>query len=112
LPGIRGRTTSVRIFFCDSLLLPKASIKGAFLMENIRNLLQNEGFHKFLFFLAIIIFNWPFLTIIGEKGTESVFIYLYLSWGLIILLLFFIAQSHKTETSGYKEVKEGEAADV
>jgi hypothetical protein len=81
-------------------------------MKNLRNLFQNESFHKFLFFIAIIIFNWPFLTVLGEKGTKSVFIYLYLAWGLIVLLLFFIAQSHKAEESGYNGMKKGEAADV
>lgn len=101
------------LFVRDSLLcFSKQLTKGAFFMENLRNLLQSDGFHKFLFFIGIIVFNWPFVTIFEKKDTETVFISLYLSWGFIIFLLFCIAQSHKAEKSEYKEVKKGEVADV
>lgn len=62
------------LFVRDSLLcFSKQLTKGAFFMENLRNLLQSDGFHKFLFFIGIIVFNWPFVTIFEKRYGNRIY---------------------------------------
>ncbi|RLB85429.1 MAG: hypothetical protein DRH24_02085 [Deltaproteobacteria bacterium] len=64
-------------------------------MESIRNLLRKTAFHSFLFGIALGLFSWPILALTVENSGITTFIYLFLLWGIIILLLFMMARSLK-----------------
>ncbi|MBN1932445.1 MAG: hypothetical protein JW786_12645 [Desulfobacterales bacterium] len=63
-------------------------------MNNLKSLFRKPGFHSFLFCLCFVLFSWPILTIADRKQNITIFIYLFLIWGIIIFLLFLIAWSH------------------
>lgn len=63
-------------------------------MNNLKCLFRKPGFHFFLFCLCLVLFSWPILTIADQKQNITIFIYLFIVWGIIIFLLFLIARSH------------------
>ena len=51
---------------------------------------RKTNFHKFIFSIALLLFNWPFLSITMTGKPEYSYAYLFLTWLLIIFLLLFM----------------------
>jgi len=68
-------------------------------MQSIRRLFQKKEFHLFLFFVSMVLFNWPFLNIAAETQSYLFFVYIFSVWAIIILLSCLIARSHTFTTS-------------
>jgi hypothetical protein len=62
-------------------------------MERFKNLLKQTEFHVFLFCLSLILFGWPVVNFSDLERLEIRFVYLFLVWGVIILLLYFVGES-------------------
>ncbi len=62
------------------------------------NLASLEMF-LFLFFFAL--FGWPIITIVDRTHDSSIFIYLFLVWGIVILLIALISLSLKPSHSSH-----------
>ncbi len=67
-------------------------------MKRFNLLLRKPELQVFLFCLASLLLNWPFLTIFHGKRPEVLFIYLLLVWVITIVLLFLVARSCRGET--------------
>lgn len=57
-------------------------------MDKFRNIVRQQGFQVAVFVLFLILFNWPLLSIVNGKGPWPVFLYLFTSWGVLVLILF------------------------
>lgn len=68
-------------------------------MKAIQDLLRRKEFYLFLFLISMILFNWPFLSIVAEKQTHVLFFYIFWVWAIIIFLSYLIARSHQTKAS-------------
>jgi cbb3-type cytochrome oxidase subunit 3 len=66
-------------------------------MKMLRQLFQKKEFHLFLFFISIILFNWPFLNIVTDSQSSLFFVYIFFVWSIIIFLTCFIAYSFKPD---------------
>ncbi len=62
-------------------------------MKTIAQLLKKKEFHLLLFFICMIVFNWPFLNIVAETRCYLFFVYIFSAWAVIIFLSFLIAHS-------------------
>ena len=62
-------------------------------MEKLSNILRQPGFHLWLFSFCLFLFSWPILKIPEKPLNETLFIYLFVVWSIIVLLLFLIAAS-------------------
>ncbi len=47
----------------------------------------------FIFFLSVVLFNWPFLSIFEE----SPYRYLFVVWAIVIGVVFFLTTTPKTD---------------
>jgi len=56
-------------------------------------MLRHPEFSVVLFFLCLCIFGWPFISIPGADSLKSMFLYLFISWGIVIVLLFLIGNT-------------------
>lgn len=54
---------------------------------------KKTNLHKLLFSIALLLFNWPFISITMTGKPEYSYLYLFLAWLLIILFVFFIQES-------------------
>lgn len=64
-------------------------------------MLRHPEFNVVLFVLCICTFGWPFISIPGSNSLEAMFYYLFLSWGIVIgLLLFMALLSENEDTPG------------
>ena len=78
-------------------------------MKKLRSILRLPGFHVLLFSLCLVLFGWPLLTIAEKEHGEAIFSYLFLVWGITIVLLFLVARSLSMRDSGEtKEINEEE----
>lgn len=68
-------------------------------MQSVRRLFQKKEFHLFLFFVSMVLFNWPFLNIVAERQSYLFFIYIFSVWAVIIFLSCLIARSYPFTTS-------------
>jgi hypothetical protein len=66
----------------------------------------------FLFFFCLVLFTWPLLSVVQDSDAEAVFYYLYLSWGLVILLLFLSRKSTDIKASTETDPDKQEVNDV
>ncbi|MEO1514661.1 MAG: hypothetical protein AAFV95_06600 [Bacteroidota bacterium] len=52
-----------------------------------------------LFFVAVLLFNFPLLSIFGERSTSAgfpmLYIYFFLVWGVLIALIYFWLEKKK-----------------
>jgi hypothetical protein len=62
-------------------------------------LLRESRFHAFLFALFFLGLVWPILAIPSNQGATSLFRYLILAWGLMILSLCALACGLRGETT-------------
>jgi hypothetical protein len=76
------------------------------LMKKMKARFGKPETQGFLFALALLLLNWPLLSIAGDKGPFSLYIYLFLVWLVIILLIFIIAISAGSGTPP-PDAKEG-----
>jgi hypothetical protein len=74
-------------------------------MERLRSLLRQREFHVLLFFLSAILVSWPFVTFSDVERLKVMFKYLFLTWGVIILLLFLVSRS-LVDSSDSEETEE------
>ncbi len=63
-------------------------------MKRIKVLLRQPEFHALLFILGLILFSYPLLIMTNESHPASVYLSLFLPWGLMILLLFLTTRSY------------------
>ncbi|MEW6349451.1 MAG: hypothetical protein AB1646_10355 [Thermodesulfobacteriota bacterium] len=61
-------------------------------MERLRNLLRQREFHVLLFCLAIVLVSWPLVSFSDLDRLKAMFAYLFLVWGLIIMLLLAVSR--------------------
>ena len=57
-------------------------------MDRLKKLAEQTAFQIWLFFLCLILFNWPLLTVIPLDRQGCLFLYIFAAWALVILLLF------------------------
>jgi hypothetical protein len=69
-------------------------------MKKLAQLLRQPGFHIFLFCLFLALAGWPFLAVAGASGVAGLFRYLLLIWGILVVLLFLVNMSLRSDTSG------------
>ena len=77
-------------------------------MRSLARLLRQPAFHIFVFCLLFMLINWPFLAISATNGLQSIFLYLFVLWPILILLLFLIQKSLRGNgPGGDQDVKRG-----
>jgi putative effector of murein hydrolase len=64
-----------------------------------KKLFKNSAFHALLFCLFLTLFNWPILSIPEQRQDKTLFIFLFYTWGLLILLLLLIGISVRGDSS-------------
>ncbi|HMK33889.1 MAG TPA: hypothetical protein VK463_02400 [Desulfomonilaceae bacterium] len=62
-------------------------------MERLKNLLRQTEFPIFLFFVSLVLFNWPVVNLSDVHRLEIPFIYLFTTWGIVVLLLYLAGKS-------------------
>jgi hypothetical protein len=60
-------------------------------MDRFKNVVKRPVFHLFLFGLALAFFGWPFLSIPDSRQGFLIFSYLFVAWGVVITILFYMA---------------------
>jgi hypothetical protein len=75
-------------------------------MKQFWNLCRQTEFHLLLFFLGVVLFNWPFLAIFHSEQPQTTFICLFVLWGLGVVLLFFISRCCKKTGSDGSSTKD------
>ncbi len=60
-------------------------------MKRFFDYFLRPGFYLILFGLAVVLYNWPILTIPDEHSLPVMFGYLFSCWLLLILVLFLAA---------------------
>ena len=63
-------------------------------MKRLKIALKQPEFHIFLFSLALMLFSYPLTLMAKEAFPTIVFVSLFLPWGIIIVLLFFMSKSY------------------
>jgi hypothetical protein len=81
-------------------------------MKKLRNLFCKTGFILFLFFVCLVLFNWPLMSIPDRAGTDIMFIYLFSVWGIIVFLLFVIRKCYDKSSPGEENKGKGRFTDV
>ena len=61
--------------------------------ERMKGLFRQTEFHLLLFCLSAFLFVWPFLTRPDMWSPAVMFVYLFLVWGIIIVILFLFSRS-------------------
>jgi hypothetical protein len=62
-------------------------------MERFKHLLRQTEFHVLLFCVSLVLFGWPVVNFSDMQRLEIRFIYLFLAWGVVILLLYLVGRS-------------------
>jgi hypothetical protein len=62
-------------------------------MERIKDLLRQSEFHLIFFFMCIVLFSWPLVSFSSIERLASMFIYLFVSWTLVILLQLLVSRA-------------------
>lgn len=63
-------------------------------METLRKLLKHPEFSAILLLFCTALFGWPFISIADPSSPAAMFVYLFIVWGAVIVLLFFLARAH------------------
>jgi hypothetical protein len=79
-------------FDCRSVRRPAQVRKGRN-MQKRKRLLQQTGFHAFLFALFLLALIWPILSIPGHESLLGFFTYLFSIWAVMIVLLVMMNRS-------------------
>jgi hypothetical protein len=62
-------------------------------MDRLRALMRQTEFHVLLFSICLFLFGWPLATIADLDRLEGMFVYLFVTWAIVIVLLFFVGRS-------------------
>ncbi len=62
-------------------------------MERLRELFRQTAFHVLLFCSALTLLSWPFVSFSDVGRLKAMFIFLFITWALIIFLLFLVSRS-------------------
>ncbi len=81
-------------------------------MKKIDALAGRPESYILLFFFCLVLFDWPLLAAILNQGAEALFCYLFLTWAVVILVLFVLRRGVPDEGAGAKNVDTGDRADV
>lgn len=68
--------------------------------------LKQPEFHAFLFSLALMLFSYPLTVMAKQAFPTVVFVSLFLPWGIIVVLLFFVGKSYTSVRSGQSRGRE------
>lgn len=68
-------------------------------MARLKGLLRKTEFHLFLFCLFFLLFNWPLLTLMEKPRSPAGFLYLYLTWSVLVVLLAVIARCCRSSST-------------
>jgi len=62
-------------------------------MERLKTLFRQTEFHGLLFFCSLLLLSWPVVSFSDVNRLKTMFVYLFLVWGVIVLLLFLVSRS-------------------
>ena len=75
--------------------------------------LKQPEFHIFLFSLALMLFSYPLTLMAKQAFPAVVFVSLFLPWGIIIALLFFVSKSYTSVRSDQgRDQNDGDVTDA
>ena len=75
-------------------------------MNRFKILFRKPELHAFIACLILMLFGWPILTILETTRKGFIFFYLFVCWGLVIVILFLIAISHQELEQGIESEPE------
>ena len=82
-------------------------------MRRLKMALKQPEFHIFLFSLALMLFSYPLTVMAKQAFPTVVFVSLFLPWGIIIALLFFVSKSYTSVRSNQgRDQKDGDVTDA
>lgn len=62
-------------------------------MGRFKALFRQQEFQVLLFCLSLFLFGWPVVSFSDMDRLQTMFIYLFAVWGLIVFLLFLVSRS-------------------
>jgi len=62
-------------------------------MRRFKTLFRQKEFHVLLFCVSLFLFGWPVVSFSDIERLQTMFIYLFVFWGLIVLLLYLVSRS-------------------
>ncbi len=62
-------------------------------MERLKALFRQSEFHALLFCGSLLMLTWPVVSFSDVNRLQTMFVYLFLAWGMIVLLLFLVSRS-------------------
>jgi len=65
-------------------------------MERLKALFRQSEFHALLFCGSLLLLTWPVVSFSDVDRLQTMFAYLFLAWGVIVLLLFLVSRSLDT----------------
>jgi hypothetical protein len=65
-------------------------------MKRLKALFRQTEFHILLFFMCLFLFDWPLATMAGVDQLDTMFVYLFTMWAIVIFLLFLVGRSQRT----------------
>jgi TRAP-type C4-dicarboxylate transport system permease small subunit len=79
-------------------------------MDKLKRLFSRAEFHIFFACLCLVVFSWPFVSMSGSSRhpADAVFLYLFLPWGIVIVLLFLMSRSYDAAPSPEDEHEQEE----
>jgi|WetSurSiteA1Bulk_404760.scaffolds.fasta_scaffold04058_3 hypothetical protein len=81
-------------------------------MQRLISFIRKYDFTIFLFILFLLIYIWPLLSIAGLNNPESLFIYLFLTWSILIIILFLLNRISVKETIAEEKNRRNSSHDV
>lgn len=67
-------------------------------MKQLVRLLRQPEFQVFLFCILFMLINWPFLGISASRGLMGIFSYLFILWGILIVVIFLMQRALRGES--------------
>jgi hypothetical protein len=64
-------------------------------MKRVKQLLRQGEFQLFVAVLCVLVFSWPFFAQLAIQHPWQMFQYLFIPWGLVILLLLGMSVSYE-----------------
>jgi hypothetical protein len=65
-------------------------------MDRLKALFRQSEFHALLFCGSLLLLTWPVVSFSDVDRIQTMFVYLFLAWGVIVLLLFLVSRSLDT----------------
>jgi len=62
-------------------------------MKNLKKVFRQKEFEIFLLFISLILFSLPFFISPEINHIKTIFAYLFIVWGIIIIILFLMSIS-------------------